>query len=56
MNFVSIDFETANNSLYSACAIGAVAYQNIEITLEDSYLIKPPLFHRKLRKENYNTE
>ena len=54
MNFVSIDFETANDSLYSACAIGAVAHQNLEITVEESNLIKPPLLHRKLRKENYN--
>ena len=54
MNFVSIDFETANNSLYSACAIGAVAHQNLEITKEESYLIKPPMLHRKLNEENYN--
>lgn len=42
MNFVAIDFETANGAKNSACAVGIVTVKNGIIT--DSYytLIKPP--------------
>ncbi|WP_165921194.1 exonuclease domain-containing protein [Paenibacillus albiflavus] len=42
MNFVSIDFETANSSRNSICSVGIVVVKNGEIT--DSYysLVKPP--------------
>ena len=42
MNFVAIDFETANGSRNSACAVGIVTVKDSIIT--DSYytLIKPP--------------
>ncbi|NLC96684.1 MAG: 3'-5' exonuclease [Erysipelotrichaceae bacterium] len=38
---VSIDFETANESYYSACSIGISVYQDGEIVEEYSSLIKP---------------
>lgn len=41
-DFVVIDFETANNSMDSACSIGIVAVKDLEIVNEEYYLIKPP--------------
>ena len=41
-DFVAIDFETANNNLNSACSIGLVAVQGLEIVKESYFLIKPP--------------
>ncbi|MBE7635368.1 exonuclease [Sneathiella sp. P13V-1] len=40
--FLAIDFETANYSADSACAIGLVRAENGKITDERSYLIRPP--------------
>ncbi len=52
MNFIAIDFETANSERGSACEIGMVKVINFKITEEKSFLIKP--------KDNYfdwyNTE
>jgi DNA polymerase-3 subunit epsilon len=42
MNFVAIDFETANYQPNSACAVGVVKVVNGKIVDEASYLIKPP--------------
>lgn len=42
MNFVAIDFETANEKRYSACAIGTAIVSNGEIVLNESLLIRPP--------------
>lgn len=42
MEFVAIDFETANHSPSSACQLAAVVVQNGEITAEHSWLIRPP--------------
>ena len=41
MNFVSIDFETANYERTSACSIGIVIVQNGEITHTEHHLIRP---------------
>ena len=54
MNFTSIDFETANDSLMSACALGAVQFENLEPVDTHHSLINPPLTHRKLKDENFN--
>jgi DNA polymerase III subunit epsilon len=42
MKFVAIDFETANRSATSACAIGLVVVENEAITRQEHFLIKPP--------------
>lgn len=42
MNFVAIDFETATNHRYSACAIGLVTVENGIITDKYYTLIQPP--------------
>lgn len=41
-DFVAIDFETANNSLNSACALGIAAVKNLEIAESKYFLICPP--------------
>lgn len=41
-NFVAIDFETANNERISACMIGIVVVENMEIVSKQSFYIKPP--------------
>ena len=54
MKFLSIDFETANDSLMSACAIGSVYFEETKPESTNHSLIKPPIFHRKLKEENFN--
>lgn len=41
MDFVAIDFETANSSRSSACAVGIVEVTNGKIIFEQSWLIDP---------------
>ena len=41
-NFVAIDFETANYSRNSACAVGLVHVNGGEIIAEETLLIQPP--------------
>ncbi len=41
MNYVTIDFETANSSLDSACSIGIVSVKNGKVVFEKEYLINP---------------
>lgn len=41
-DFVAIDFETANNVLYSACSVGLVAVTGNKLVKSDYFLIKPP--------------
>ena len=41
MNFIAIDFETANSNRNSACEIGLVKVVNSKIIEEKSFLIKP---------------
>ena len=45
MNFIAIDFETANSNRNSPCEIGIVKVENFKITDKKSFLIRP--------KENY---
>lgn len=45
MDFIAIDFETANSNRNSPCEIGIVKVENFEITEKKSFLIRP--------KENY---
>ncbi len=42
MNFIAIDFETANFDSNSACSVGLIRYVNGKITDELYTLIKPP--------------
>lgn len=42
MNFVAIDFETANRDKASACSVGFVRVTNGRIADTASWLIKPP--------------
>jgi DNA polymerase III epsilon subunit-like protein len=42
MNFVAIDFETANPNADSACAIGLVKVENFQVVEQVEYLIRPP--------------
>lgn len=41
-DFVAIDFETANNNLNSACALGIIAVKSMEIVESKYFLIRPP--------------
>jgi len=42
MNFVAIDFETANEKRNSACSLGITVVENNKIIEEKYWLIKPP--------------
>jgi DNA polymerase III subunit epsilon len=42
MKFLAIDFETANYDPHSACALGLVTVQDMVITEETHWLIRPP--------------
>lgn len=42
MDFVAIDFETANHRANSACQLAAVVVQGSQIVAERSWLIRPP--------------
>ncbi|MCT4614080.1 MAG: 3'-5' exonuclease [Marinifilaceae bacterium] len=42
MDFIAIDFETANSKRDSACAIGVVKVVDSKIIYKKSYLINPP--------------
>lgn len=40
--FVALDFETANHSRDSACAVGVVRVENFQIVQQAVHLIRPP--------------
>lgn len=42
MKYVALDFETANSSAISACAIGIAVFEDDKIVHTSAYLIKPP--------------
>ena len=42
MKFLAIDFETANYDGHSACALGLVSVEDLVITKETHWLIRPP--------------
>lgn len=43
MDYIAIDFETANKELCSACAIGIVGVENDKVAFEKYYLINPEM-------------
>lgn len=45
MKIVAIDFETANHSPLSACALGLAVFENRELVASPYWLIKPPRDH-----------
>lgn len=49
-DFCTIDFETANNAMNSACSVGIAAVIEGEIVKKEYFLIKPPTNH--FRHEN----
>lgn len=42
MDFIAIDFETANENNDSACALGLVCVESLEIVKTEYYLMQPP--------------
>ncbi|MDR0885673.1 MAG: 3'-5' exonuclease [Clostridiales Family XIII bacterium] len=53
LNFIAIDFETANNFRASACQVGLVKVMNSEIVDTFSSLICPPEEYQKLNYWNW---
>ncbi|MGL5892541.1 MAG: exonuclease domain-containing protein, partial [Bacteroidia bacterium] len=52
MNFIAIDFETANNARSSICSMGAAIVQNGKLTDTAHFYIKPtPNFYN-----SFNTQ
>jgi DNA polymerase-3 subunit epsilon len=45
MNFVSLDFETANPSRVSICAAGLAVFENGQLTEAPYWLVRPPKGH-----------
>jgi DNA polymerase-3 subunit epsilon len=45
MNFVSLDFETANPSRVSICAAGLTVFENGQLTESPYWLVRPPKGH-----------
>lgn len=45
VDFVAIDFETANRSPASACQVGLIRIRDGEIVATDEWLIRPPAGH-----------
>ena len=45
MNFVSLDFETANPSRVSICSAGLAVFENGELTEAPYWLVRPPKGH-----------
>lgn len=41
-DFITIDFETANHDMNSACSVGIVSVKDLEIVKKEYFLIKPP--------------
>jgi DNA polymerase III subunit epsilon len=44
VNFVAIDFETANHYRHSACSLGAIVVENGQIVAQKYWLIRPEPF------------
>jgi len=51
MNFISIDFETANHSRVSICAAGVAVFENGELTESPYWLVRPPKGHGWFRDD-----
>lgn len=53
LNFTAIDFETANSSSASACAVGLVRVRNGAVVEKTDWLIRPPAEYGRF--EAFNT-
>ena len=51
MNFVSIDFETANYSRISMCAAGIAVFEDGELVESPYWLVRPPKGHGWFRED-----
>jgi len=45
MNFISLDFETANHSRVSICAAGLAVFEDGQLTESPYWLVRPPKGH-----------
>ncbi|KQZ83399.1 DNA polymerase III subunit epsilon [Microbacterium sp. Root166] len=52
LEFTAIDFETANSSTASACAVGLVRVRDGEIVAQTGWLIQPPVPHDRFFELN----
>ncbi|MFE1644627.1 3'-5' exonuclease [Microbacterium sp. P01] len=52
LDFTAIDFETANSSTASACAVGLVRVRDGKIVAQSGWLIKPPPGHDRFFELN----
>lgn len=52
LDFTAIDFETANSSSASACAVGLARVRNGEVVATANWLIKPPPGHDRFFEFN----
>ncbi len=51
MNFTSLDFETANHSRASACAVGIAVFEDGHLTVSRHWLVRPPRGHGWFRED-----
>ncbi len=52
LDFTAIDFETANNSSASACAVGLARVRDGRVVATDGWLIRPPAGHDRFFELN----
>lgn len=52
LDFTAIDFETANSSNASACAVGLTRVRNGEVAAQTGWLIRPPAGHDRFFEVN----
>lgn len=52
LDFVAIDFETANGSRASACAVGVAVVENGVVTHQEGWLIRPPVTVAQFDRRN----
>ncbi len=52
LDFTAIDFETANSSPASACAVGMVRVRDARVVARAGWLIKPPPGHDRFQPVN----
>ena len=51
MNFISLDFETANHSRVSICAAGLAVFEDGNLTESPYWLVRPPAGHGWFRDD-----
>ncbi len=52
LDFTAIDFETANSSSASACAVGLVRVRDGQVVAQTGWLIRPPAGHDRFFEVN----